>query len=141
MSPCLSQDRMLLYLPEGCCGRLPRICIPTLSQMPCCGSAQILNSRNWRELAYVHICHIMTSPPLILAGTHSAEYIGMVALLGPIPRPKQNLARNRCHHCDVNACATQVALEMRQVTKMVPRRPKTRFKGSVSQQPSMAQHR
>lgn len=83
----------------------------------------------------------MTSPPLIFAGTHSAEYIGIVALFGPIPRPKQNLARNKCHHCDVNAWAIQVALEMRQVTKMVPRLPKTRFKGSVSQQPSTAQHK
>ena len=91
--------------------------------------------------AYVHICHIITSPPLIFAGTHSAEYTGMVALFGPIPSPRQNLAMNRCHHFDVKACATQVALETRQVTKMVPRLPKTRFKGSVSQQPKMAQHK
>lgn len=77
----------------------------------------------------------------MFAGTHSAEYIGIVTLLGPMPNPKQNLARNRCHHCDVNACATQVALEMIQVTKMVPRLPKTRFKGSVSQQPNTAQHK
>ena len=35
----------------------------------------------------VHICHIITNAPRILAGVDSAAYTGMVALLGPIPKP------------------------------------------------------
>jgi hypothetical protein len=36
----------------------------------------------------VHICHIMTRPPRMEAGAHSAAKTGTVALFGPIPIPR-----------------------------------------------------
>lgn len=46
--------------------------------------------------------------------------------------PRMNRAMNRCHQEEVKACHRQVKLEIRQVTKMVPRRPSRRFIGSVN---------
>ena len=37
----------------------------------------------------VHICHIMTNAPRMLAGVDSAAKTGMVALLAPIPKPEE----------------------------------------------------
>ena len=49
------------------------------------------------------------------------------------------LSRGFTCHVFVKACQKQAAPEIRQDTKMVPRRPKSLFMGSVSQQPAKAQ--
>ncbi len=77
----------------------------------------------------------------MLAGTHSAEKMGTVADLGPIPKPRKKRAINRCHHVFVHAIQMHVANEIAQVSMMVPRRPKARFSGSVSQHPIAPQQR
>ena len=88
---------------------------------------------------HVHICHIMTNAPRICGGAHSAPYTGTVALLGPIPMPRKKRAMKRWGHEFVTPCQMQVAKEKNAATKMVPRRPRTLFKGSVSQHPMNAQ--
>lgn len=49
-----------------------------------------------------------------------------------------NLAINRCHQELTNPCHRHVTDEIKQVIKIVPRRPKYRFSGSVSQQATSA---
>jgi hypothetical protein len=48
---------------------------------------------------------------------------------------------NMCHQVFVKACQKQARAEIRHEMKMVPRRPKALFMGSVSQQPKTAQQR
>ena len=88
-----------------------------------------------------HICHCITSAPRMAGGVVSAAYIGTVADLGPIPKPRKNLAINMCHQVLVNPCQKQARAENKQVMKMVPRRPNRLLNGTVSQQPIKAQHR
>ena len=61
---------------------------------------------------------------LVGIATHSAEYTGTVALLGPMPRPSTKRATNRCGHEFVTPCQMHAAKETNAVKKMVPRRPK-----------------
>ncbi len=77
----------------------------------------------------------------MFAGTHSAEYMGIVALFGPIPKPRKNLAMNKCHHVEAKACQMHVALDSMHVRKIVPRLPRNLFIGSVNQHPRTAQHK
>lgn len=83
----------------------------------------------------------MTKAPRNLGGAHSAAKIGVVADLGPIPNPRKKRAMNMWYHVFANACQKQAAAEIKQEMKMVPRRPKRRFMGSVSQHPIRAQQR
>ncbi len=57
------------------------------------------------------------------AGAHSAAYTGTVALLGPMPIPRMNLATKRCCQELVTPCHMQVRNENNAVIKIVPRRP------------------
>jgi hypothetical protein len=88
----------------------------------------------------VHICHIITSAPRTFAGAHSAEYMGTVVLLGPMPSPRTKRAAKRCGQEFVTPDQKQVSQESVAVTKMAPRRPRRLFSGAVSQQPRIAQH-
>lgn len=67
--------------------------------------------------------------------------MGTVADLGPIPKPRKNLAMNICHQVFTNPCQKQARAENKQVMKMVPRRPKILLKGTVNQHPIVAQHK
>jgi hypothetical protein len=67
--------------------------------------------------------------------------MGTVAESGPMPRPRQNLAIKRCHQVFVRPCHKQAVAEVTQLKKMVPRRPRWWFRGTVSQQPISAQQR
>lgn len=51
----------------------------------------------------VHICHCMTRAPRSLGGEHSAAKMGVVADLGPMPKPRKNRAMNMCHQVLVKA--------------------------------------
>jgi hypothetical protein len=90
------------------------------------------------------------------AGAHSAAYIGTVALFGPIPSPRTNLAiyirgqfralegekgklTNRCGHELVTPCQKQVRAVRVAVMKMAPRLPNQVLRGSVNQHPKTAQ--
>ena len=83
----------------------------------------------------------ITRAPLIAGGVVSAAYMGTVADLGPIPKPKKNLAMNMCHQVFTNPCQKQANAEIKQVMKMVPLRPKRLLNGTVNQHPMKAQHR
>lgn len=83
----------------------------------------------------------MTKAPRSLGGAHSAAKIGVVADLGPIPNPRKKRAMNMWYQVFVNACQKHARAEIKQAMKMVPRRPKARFMGSVSQHPTTAQQR
>lgn len=87
------------------------------------------------------ICHCITRAPRIAGGLISAAYIGTVADLGPIPKPRANRAINICHQLSVKACQKHAKAEIRQVTKIVFRRPNHLFIGMVSQQPTKEQQR
>jgi hypothetical protein len=62
-----------------------------------------------------------------------------VALLGPIPNPRKKREMSRCHQVLVKADQMTVMNEMKAVRKMVPRRPRRAFIGSVIQHPIVAQ--
>ena len=87
----------------------------------------------------VHVCHCITRAPRMRGGEHSAAYTGTVADLGPIPKPRKKREMNKCHQVSVTPCHTHVAKLMNDVKKIVPRRPRKAFNGSVSQQPRNAQ--
>lgn len=74
----------------------------------------------------------MTSAPRNLAGAHSDVYIGMVALLSPIPTPSKILKPTIIRQFREKACDRQEIMENRQVSRIVPRRPNIAFKGWVS---------
>ena len=100
-------------------------------------------------------CHIMTSPPLIDAGAHSAVYTATVAEFAPMPassEPPSSLERienhlqtpsssldprNDCHEVET-ACHADAPTETRDQRKTVPRRPKKWFDGIANQQPVVA---
>jgi len=82
----------------------------------------------------VHICHIITSAPRIGAGEHSAEYTGTVDDFEPIPRPSTNRAMKRLTQELATPSQIDATAAMKQEMKIVPRRAKYRFNGSVSQQ-------
>jgi hypothetical protein len=84
---------------------------------------------NAAEKELPHTCHIITSAPRTLAGAHSAEYMGTVALFGPIPKPSTRRATKSCCQLPTKACPRQDANEIRQVMKIAPRRPNRWFKG------------
>ena len=77
-------------------------------------------------------CQNMTRAPLTLAGAHSDDQIGMVALLGPKPIPSKNLKPTIIRQLLEKACARQEAIENTQEKNMVPRRPSSSFKGWVN---------
>lgn len=83
----------------------------------------------------------MTRAPRSLGGEHSAAKMGVVADLGPMPKPRTKRAMNMWYQLFVKACQKQARAEMRQEMKMVPRRPNQLFIGSVSQQAATAQQR
>jgi len=86
----------------------------------------------------VQNCQVMVRAPRILAGEFSAARTGTVAPLAPIPIPMTRRTTKRVSHECVKAEAIGVAIKIRAVMKIVPRRPKKRFKGSDNQQPSAA---
>lgn len=83
----------------------------------------------------------ITRAPRSFGGEHSAAKMGVVADLGPMPKPRKKREMNMCHQLLVKACQKQASAEIRHEMKMVPRRPKSLFMGSVSQQPMTAQQR
>jgi hypothetical protein len=103
----------------------------------------------------VHICHIITNAPRIGAGEHSAAYTGLVIVskgksllcwttdtvvdFDPMPRPRTNRAMNRFGQLLATPSQTDATAATKQETKIVPRRPRYLFRGSVSQQPRTAQ--
>lgn len=74
-------------------------------------------------------------------GAHSAAKIGVVADLGPMPNPRKKRAMNIAQYVDTKPCQRQVIALKQHVMKIVPRRPNQWLKGTVSQQPIMAQQR
>ena len=64
-------------------------------------------------------CQNMTNAPRILAGASSAEKIGTVAFLAPLPMPMTNRIAKSCCQFLANPEAMGVA-----VMKISPRRPK-----------------
>ena len=107
-------------------------------------------------------CHCMTNAPLILsdsqhvrrradtsstprntygAGAHSALYTGTVDDFEPIPRPRKNRATKRFTQEFATPSQIEATAAMKQLMKIVPRRPKYRLRGSVSQHPKTAQAR
>ena len=63
----------------------------------------------------VESCHPMTSAPRIFGGEHSAAYIGVVADLGPIERPRKQRQMNIFHHVSAQKpWQTQAVIETRQ---------------------------
>jgi hypothetical protein len=105
----------------------------------------------------VQVCHCITRAPRIFAGAHSAAYTGTVAdchgrerpaddslnkpTFGPMPRPRTKRAAKRCGQLFVTPCQMQVRNESSAVMNMVPRRPRKRLRGSVSQHPRRTQQR
>jgi hypothetical protein len=74
----------------------------------------------------------MTRAPLTFAGAHSEAYIGIVALFGPMPSPRRNLKVNMICQFHEKACPRQKLAEKIQAKNIVPRLPKTSFRGCVS---------
>lgn len=77
----------------------------------------------------------MTSAPLILAGANSAEKMGTVAFLAPIPMPMINLAAKSPCHDLAKAEPIGVAVRQAAVRKISPRRPRYLFRGSTMKAP------
>lgn len=89
----------------------------------------------------VHICHIMTKAPRILAGEHSAPYTGVVVDLAPTAKPRRKRPSNKFHQVCAAAIQNDEAKEIKQEMKMHPRRPNQRFRGAVVQHPMTAEQR
>jgi hypothetical protein len=81
-------------------------------------------------------CQLITRPPRILAGVFSAAYTGTVEALGPIPNPRRNRQMKSWYQFWVVADPMTDNVQKMPQKKMVPRRPKMLFKGSVSQHPT-----
>lgn len=75
------------------------------------------------------------------AGEHSAAYTGTVDDLEPIPRPRTNRAMKRLTQELATPSQMEATAAIKQDQKIVPRRAKYLFIGSVSQQPSIAHAR
>lgn len=100
-----------------------------------------------------HICHDMTRPPRIEAGTFSltdladiqvktvrahAFQMGTVDALRPMPIPRMRRTMKSCTQLLVNAEPIGVIRQMTPATKVTPRRPIIELRGSLSQQPMKA---
>lgn len=89
----------------------------------------------------VQSCQLIVRAPRIDVGLFSAAKIGTVEPLAPMPRPRmRRTTKSVCHEC-VKPEAMGVAMRIRAVMKIVPRRPKKLLSGSESQQPSAAEAR
>lgn len=89
----------------------------------------------------VHICHIITNAPRMMAGEHSAPYTGVVVDLAPTAKPRRNRASSRFHQVCAAAIQKDEAKDMKHEMKMHPRRPNQRFRGAVVQHPISAEHK
>jgi len=70
-----------------------------------------------------------------------AAYTGTVLDFEPIPKPRTKRAMNRLTQVFATPSHTDAMAATRHEMKIVPRRAKNRFKGSVSQQPIIAHAR
>lgn len=74
-------------------------------------------------------------------GAVSEAYMGTVADMGPIAKPRASRAITRCHQVLTRACQMQAMMDSTEPKKMTPRRPSRALRGMVSQHPRIAQAR
>jgi hypothetical protein len=83
----------------------------------------------------VQICQHITRPPRMEAGAFSAQKIGTVEALEPIPIPRRKHVIRSSHEVWVTAEPMTERQQNLAEKKMVPRLPQYFFKGSDIQQP------
>ena len=81
----------------------------------------------------VHVCHDMTKPPRMLVGAISAEKIGTVTSLSPMPIPRRIRQPISSSQLWVNAWPMGASKEKIAAMKMTCRRPSRWFRGSQIQ--------